>query len=107
MKENRKNTAIFIAYEDEQPIDIANAEKGLLKAMLAHAIADLKRPGKIGRLARAFFLDDDEEYLFSFRSICDHLDIDTQTVLKEIGLVEVIPDKRKKKDQSGRGDTKS
>jgi hypothetical protein len=90
MKENRKSTAIYIAYEDEQPIDLANAEKGLLKAILAHAMTDLKRPGKVGRLARAFFLDDDEEYLFSFRSICEHLEIDPGTVLKQVGLIEKI-----------------
>lgn len=98
MKENQKSTAIFVAYEDEQPIDLANAEKGLLKALLAHAMADLKRPGKVGRLAKAFFLDDDEEYLFSFRSICDHLDLDPETVLKRVGLLA----KKVKPEESAR-----
>lgn len=86
MLKDKKNTAIYIAYEDDKPIDFANAEKNLLRAILLSAMSDIKRTGEAGRKAKEFFLSSDENYVFSFRSICDHLEIDRQSVLTVVGL---------------------
>ena len=86
MKKEEKNTAIFVAYEDMTGYDIAKPEKDLLLAVLMSAISDLKKRGGAKRQASDFFLGDQRKYLFSFESICEHLDLDPKTVLTIAGL---------------------
>lgn len=81
--------ALGVAYEDYLPYDPAWAEKGLLIAVLVNALADFKKEGASGKTARTFFLSDEEDYIFSFRSICSFLEVDPQRVLVVIGLDSV------------------
>lgn len=90
-KDNKNDTAIFAAYEDTIPWDPATPEKNLLRALLITAMADLKKNGEVGRRAKEYFLSYDSEYLFSFRSVCDYLEIDPQTILSKIGLLNATP----------------
>jgi len=86
MARDRKNTAIYIAYDDLEPTDIALPEKNLLKAILLTAMADLRKQGATSRRAMEYFLNPEEDYLFSFRSVCGFLDIDPDKILNVIGL---------------------
>ena len=87
MKEERQ-TVIYIAYDDFEPFDTAIPEKELLRAVLINAIDDLHHGGLEGRRAAEFFLnlDESEDYLFSFVSICRHLELNPTVVLRSIGL---------------------
>lgn len=81
-----KNTAIYIAYEEGEPYDTALPEKNLLRAILLTAMADLKKPGEPSRRAVEYFLSADEEYIFSFNSVCNYLDLDPDKILVVTGL---------------------
>jgi hypothetical protein len=86
MARDKKNTAIYIAYDEFEPTDISLPEKNLLKAILLTAMADLKKKGLTSRKAMEYFLNPEEDYLFSFRSVCGFLEIDAEKILKVIGL---------------------
>lgn len=86
MPREKKNTAIYIAYDDFEPLDISLPEKNLLKAILLTAMSDLKKEGSTSRKAMEYFLNPEEEYLFSFRSVCTYLDIDPDKILCVVGL---------------------
>lgn len=86
MKKDRKNTAIYVAYEDEEGFDPAMPERNLLRAILLAAMSDAQEGGKSARQAVQFFSCKDEDYIFSFRSICNHLELDPTTILKVVGL---------------------
>ena len=88
MPREDKNTAIYIAYEDHEVPDPALPERNLLRAILATALSDIKKPGDSSRRATEYFLNPDDEYVFSFLSVCNHLDIDPNQVLKVTGLVK-------------------
>jgi len=93
--ENRKNTEIYVAYDDHDQFDPSKPEKDLLRAVLASAMSDIKKSGEPARKAREYFLDPSEEYIFSFRSICNHLELDPKTILWVVGMRESsIPKKR-------------
>mgnify|MGYP001350210148 CR=1 FL=1 len=83
---NKKETSIFIAYDDFEPLDESQSEKFLLKAVLNSAINEVVRDGLKAKDAVRYFLDTDEEYLFSFRSICEHLNISPKQILIVSGL---------------------
>ncbi len=83
---DEKRTEVLIAYEDEI-FDPVRPEKNLLLAILVSALNDLSRKGRVSRQAQEFFLNDDSEYIFSFRAICDHLELDPNQVLLVTGLV--------------------
>ena len=68
------NSAIHVAYDDHES-ELSSAEQELLLA------------GRSGRKAREFFLSKEEDYLFSFRSICDYLHLSADALLKAIGLL--------------------
>jgi len=94
MRENEKNTAIYIAYEEAVPFDPAVPEKNLLRAVLLSAMLDLKKSGDAGRRAIEYFLSPDQDYLFSFSSICNFLNVDTDKILSVTGLkhdMSVVP----------------
>ena len=86
MFKDNKNTAIYEAYDGDKPLDISNPEKNLLRAILLLAMADSRKNGEVGRQAREFFLNDDEHYVFSFKAICNHLEIDEKSILKVVGI---------------------
>ncbi len=83
----RAETAIFVAHDDYQRRDIAEAEKNLMRAVLRTAMDDLQKKGEVYRDARRFFLSREEYYLYSFMSICYHLDLCPKTIYTIIGLV--------------------
>lgn len=87
-KDKRKDTAIYVAYDDHEPLDTAFAEKNLLYAILNAALTDVRRPGTDSAKAIQYLLSPDEEYLFSFRSICNLLGLDPKRVLIATGLEE-------------------
>lgn len=87
MQQDDKNTAIYLGFEEYVPHDPALPERNLLRAILLTAMSDLKRPGEAQREAADFFMSTDESYVFSFVSICNHLDIDPKRVLMVTGLL--------------------
>ena len=87
MPRDDKNTAVHSAYDEQDAFDFSVPEKNLLKAVLLSAISDLNRPGELGRRANEYLLNGDEKYIFSFRSICEHLSIDPKRILRVAGLL--------------------
>jgi hypothetical protein len=87
MTKGERNSAIHVAYDDHEG-ELSSAEQELLLAILLSALEDLKSEGRTGRKAREFFLSQEEDYLFSFRSICDYLHLSSEAMLKAIGLTE-------------------
>jgi hypothetical protein len=81
-----KDTAIYTAFDDHKAFDPAEPEKNLLRAILTTAMADLKKQGEPRRKALEFFLDNDDDYIFSFQSICGLLDLNPNSVLVVTGL---------------------
>ena len=86
MSKDKAPTSIHVAYEDESPFDLVAPEKGLLNAILQSALLDLNKRGPDRRKAMEYFLDPDEAYIFSFRSICDFLSVDPNKILVVAGL---------------------
>ncbi|NLF25585.1 MAG: hypothetical protein GX589_08030 [Deltaproteobacteria bacterium] len=91
MTRDLKDTAIYVAYEDFEPTDLAVAEKDLLRAVLLTAMRDIQRNGEHSKKAREYFLSPEDKHLFSFRSVCDLLDIDRSQVLRIVGLMDGRP----------------
>lgn len=89
MEERSRNTAIYTAFDEDEPFDMAAPEKELLRAVLLSAMSDLGKNGSDGRKAKEFFLNSDEKYLYSFQSICTHLNVDPKTILVITGLIPV------------------
>ncbi|RIL07322.1 MAG: hypothetical protein DCC75_10105 [Proteobacteria bacterium] len=86
MARELKNAEYHVGYDDMEPYDSAVPEKNLLKAILLSAMADLRKPGEVGRKATEFFLNPNDDYIFSFVSICDYLSIDPRRILRLTGL---------------------
>jgi hypothetical protein len=88
MGQDRKNTAIFTAYDDFEHPELATPEKNLLRAVLLNAIADMSRPGEYSRRARDYFTSREEDYIFSFQSVCSFLNINPKHILILVGLAD-------------------
>jgi hypothetical protein len=88
MSQERKNTAIFTAFDDMDQPELATPERNLLRAILINAIADMNRQGEESRRAKDYFLDREDDYVFSFKSVCSYLNIDPQHILILVGLRE-------------------
>ena len=86
MSKQANETTVFIAFDDHVAYDPARPEKELLRAILLNALSDLKKPGELSRRAREYFLSPDEDYLFSFQSVCNFLNVDPKRILKVTGL---------------------
>lgn len=84
----KSDTAIHTAYDDHKPLDPAEPEKNLMRAVLRCAMDDISRSGEPYRDARNFFLLEDEFYIYSFKSICYHLDLCEKTIRQIVGLAE-------------------
>ncbi|MDZ4784874.1 MAG: hypothetical protein SGJ02_02245 [bacterium] len=87
MARSDRHVAIFTAFEDMIPWDAANPERNLLRAMLITAMHDIRKKGKVQKLAFEYFQNLDETYPFSFLSICNYLGVDSNSVLESIGLL--------------------
>lgn len=88
MKKEDKNTAIFVANEEYVPWDPVEPERNLLRAILMSALNDIQKGGSLEEDARSFFLSEEDDYVFSFRAICDFLNLDPSQVLILTGLLE-------------------
>jgi hypothetical protein len=86
MQVDDKNVPALVGFEEEGPFDFVVPEKNLLRAVLMSALNDLKQSGDLQRKATEFFLSRDEDYIFSFRSICDFLSVDPTKVLRVAGI---------------------
>ena len=86
MGNDSKHTAIYTAFDDYDQPEIIVPERNLLRAILLNALADLRRPGEFSRKATDYFINADEEYIFSFRSICSFLQISPHHILILAGL---------------------
>ena len=84
---NRPDTAIFVAYDEETPRDTAEAERNLMRAILQTAMDDVRKSGDLYRDARNYLLSNADFYVFSFRSICAHLNLCPTTIRRQCGLI--------------------
>lgn len=90
MSLDEQNGPVLIGFDGEEPFDVVVPEKNLLRAVLMSALNDLKQDGELGRKATEFFLSRDEEYIFSFRAICDFLSVDPKRILRVAGLAPKV-----------------
>jgi len=86
MARDRRNTAIYTAYDDSDGSDLPIPEKGLLRAILLNAVADANRNDEHSRRAREYFLSKEDDYIFSFQAICSYLNIDPKNILILVGI---------------------
>lgn len=90
-RESKRNTAIYTAFDDHDVADLPLPEKGLLRAILLNAIADMNREDEHARKARSYFLSSEDDYIFSFQAVCSYLNINPRHILILVGLEQ--PDK--------------
>lgn len=83
-------TAIFVAHDDFSKRDAAESEKNLMRAVLQTAMEDIKKKGEVYRDARRYFSSRDDFYLYSFLSICYHLELCPRTIRTLVGLNEEL-----------------
>ncbi len=98
MSNDRKNTAIYTAFDDLEQPEIITPERNLLRAVLLNAVADLRRPGDFQRKATEYFLSREEDYVFSFHSVCGYLNIDPRQILMLVGLENGRPESRRERN---------
>lgn len=89
-RDNKRNTAIYTAFEDYDGSDIPIPEKGLLRAILLNAIADMNREDEYARKARSYFLSKEDDYIFSFQAVCSYLNINPHHIMVLVGLEEPL-----------------
>lgn len=82
------DTAIYSAFDDFLVKDPAIAERNLMRAILRTAFEDIRKRGEAYRQARQYVLSNDEQYLYSFKSICNHLSLCPQTIRARLGLTK-------------------
>ena len=102
-------TAIFVAHEEYTKRDAAESEKNLMRAVLQAAMEDIKKKGEVYRDARRYFGSRDDFYLYSFMSVCYHLNLCPRTIRTLVGLAEEasrneqapenLPDSRSEEDE--------
>lgn len=80
------DSAVFSAYEDYRGFDPASPERNLMIAILRAAVDDMTKNGSRRQEALSFFMNDDDYYIYSFVSICDHLDVCPRRIRKQLGL---------------------
>ena len=83
-----QETPVYTAYEDFRPLDVAEPEKNLMRAVLKTAMEDIRKRGEPYRDARRYLMSNDELYLFSFLSVCHHLNLCPKTIRRVLGLME-------------------
>ena len=83
----KNNSALFSAYEEYESIETKMPERELMVAILKSAIEDYLSNGKSMHNARHYLLNDDSYYLFSFVSVCTHLEICPHLLRMRLGLI--------------------
>lgn len=83
---DEKTAVAHVGFEELEPADPSQPEKELLRAILVTALNDVKKSGDEKRKATEFFLSPDDDYIFSFLSICDYLKLDAKRILVVAGL---------------------
>jgi hypothetical protein len=86
MARDKRNTAIYTAFDDYDPNEVPGPERSLLRAILVNAIADANRNDEHSRRARDYFISKEDDYIFSFQAICSYLGIDPKNILILVGL---------------------
>jgi hypothetical protein len=86
MMREGKNTAIYIGFDDFEQPELATPEKNLLRAILLNAVADVDRPGEFSRRAKDYLLSKEDDYIFSFQSVCAFLNVNPHHILVLAGL---------------------
>ncbi len=79
-------TAIYVAHDDFTKRDVAEAERNLMRAVLQTAMEDIRKKGEAYRDARRYFGSRDDFYLYSFLSVCYHLELCPRTIQTVVGL---------------------
>ena len=79
--------AIYTAYDDFKGIDSAEAEKNLMRALIKSAMDDMRKTGEASREAIRYFQSNEDYYLFSFLSVCRHLELCPRTIRAVVGLM--------------------
>ena len=74
------DVAIYTAYDDHKSLDLAEAEKNLMRAILKSAMDDYNKSGDPGKEARRYINSNDDSYLYSFLSVCRHLGLCSDTI---------------------------
>jgi hypothetical protein len=90
---DKRNTAIYTAFDDHDGGDVPIPEKGLLRAILLNAIADMNRNDEHSRRAKDYFLSKEDDYIFSFQAVCSYLHINPRHIMILVGL-EKGPEKK-------------
>lgn len=80
----RQETEILNFDDDILPFDPSEPEKALLVAIILNAANDLLSKGREAEVAKGFFKSDDEDYIFSFKCICNHLNVDYRDIRKKV-----------------------
>lgn len=83
---SKAETAIFIAHEDYEKPDEAESEKNLMRAILQAAMDDIRKKGDAQKAAFNYFTAVDDKYIYSFLSICNHLQLCPKTIKTLLGL---------------------
>ncbi|MCB0320729.1 MAG: hypothetical protein KDD60_07355 [Bdellovibrionales bacterium] len=91
MRNDDKNSAIYTAHEEHQAFDPTEPERNLQRAILLSALSDIQKGGSAAEEAKLFFLNEDDDYIFSFRTICYFLELDPTQVLRISGLERLAP----------------
>ena len=86
MMREGKNTAIYVGFDDFEQPELATPERNLLRAILLNAIADVNRPGEFSRRAKDYLLSKEDDYIFSFQSVCAFLNVNPHHILVITGL---------------------
>ncbi len=102
MSGSNKETQILIAYEDFEPEDFSRPEKNLLLAVLLTAMTDLKVAGDSRHRAIEYFLHPEDDYIFSFRGVCNHLQVDPVRILRFTGLLGRFQSEEKERREKAR-----
>lgn len=83
----RADTAIYVAHDDFVKRDSAEPERNLMRAILRSAMEDMRKRGEAYRDARRYFMSNEDFYVYSFLSICYHLDLCPRTIRTVLGLL--------------------
>ena len=84
---SKKETKIVNLDTENRGFDFSEPEKELMLAILKSAVTDLEKGDKASMLkAKRFFLNQENDYIFSFLSICELLSVTPGKIIEETGL---------------------
>lgn len=86
-------TLIFTAFDDFEGDPSSDPEKNLMLAILSTAIADFKQKGQVYQSAKNYLMSDEDNYIYSFISVCSHLNVCPKIVRKYLGLPPGKPER--------------